>query len=175
VQRVTPRGRALRSTCGLLLAAAAVAAASPSDRVALSLQENPVEVARAAIDAARASIDVVVYKFDERELRKALKRAIGRGVRVRIVADADEAQSKGSEVHRVQRAGAAVALWRRGKLHAKFAIVDGRRVLTGSYNWTSSAEESNVELLLNLDDPRDVEQFERAFETLWSAAGGGNG
>ena len=48
-------------------------------------------------------------------------------------------------------------------------------MLTGSYNWTSSAEESNVELLLNLDDPRDVEQFEWAFETLWSAAGGGNG
>ena len=155
--------------CGLLLAVGS-AAASLTDKVVLSLDENPVQITRTEIDAAAESIDVVVYKFDERLLRKAVERAIKRGVAVRIVADRDEARRKGSELRRMERDGARVALWRRGKLHAKFTIIDGKRVLTGSYNWTSSAAESNVELLVSLDDPGDVKQFEQAFETLWSAA-----
>jgi len=163
------------AVAGCLLLGAPDGTADLGDKVTLSLQENPVQVARAEIDAAAESIDVVVYKFDERVLRKALERAIERGVRVRILADLDEARSKGSEVQRVQRAGARVALWRRGKLHAKFTIIDGKRVLTGSYNWTASASESNVELLVDLGNPDDVKQFEQAFETLWGIASGQGG
>jgi len=170
MHRASARRCCLAFACGLLLAGAGSALARVTDEVVLSLDGNPIQITRAEIDAATESIDVVVYKFDERVLRKAIERAIERGVAVRIVADRDEARRKGSELRRVQRAGARVALWWRGKLHAKFTLIDGKRVLTGSYNWTSSASGSNVELLVGLDDPDDVKQFEQAFEKLWSAA-----
>jgi phosphatidylserine/phosphatidylglycerophosphate/cardiolipin synthase-like enzyme len=62
-----------------------------------------------------------------------------------------------------------VRLWQpgQGKLHAKCLIVDGQRVLSGSFNWTKSAAESNVELLLAFENPGTVKKFSVLFERLW--------
>lgn len=43
--------------------------------------------------------------------------------------------------------------WTQGKLHAKLLIIDESSVLTGSYNWTKSAEGDNVELMLEFTAP----------------------
>jgi phosphatidylserine/phosphatidylglycerophosphate/cardiolipin synthase-like enzyme len=56
---------------------------------------------------------------------------------------------------------------KKGKLHAKCLIIDGSRVLTGSFNWTDSASESNVELLLFSDDALVAQEFQKIFERLW--------
>ena len=52
------------------------------------------------------------------------------------------------------------------------AVIDGRRVLTGSYNWTENARRGNVEVLMSLREPEAVERFAEIFETLWEDAGG---
>jgi mitochondrial cardiolipin hydrolase len=49
-----------------------------------------------------------------------------------------------------------------GRNHNKFAVIDGRKVLTGSYNWTFKAE-SNWENLLILDCP----ELAKAYESEW--------
>jgi phosphatidylserine/phosphatidylglycerophosphate/cardiolipin synthase-like enzyme len=48
-------------------------------------------------------------------------------------------------------------------LHNKFAVIDGRRILTGSFNWTNSAEDRNRENLLVLD----CEELARRYEQEW--------
>ena len=53
-------------------------------------------------------------------------------------------------------------------MHHKFAIIDNRLLLTGSYNWTFSANNRNDENLLIIDDPELIEVFENQFENLWS-------
>jgi phosphatidylserine/phosphatidylglycerophosphate/cardiolipin synthase-like enzyme len=50
-----------------------------------------------------------------------------------------------------------------GRNHNKFAIIDGRRVLTGSYNWTLKSEE-NWENLLILDCPALAKSYESEWE-----------
>ncbi len=122
------------------------------------------------IDAADETIDAVVYKFDEASVRRSLRRALDRGVRVRLLADATEARSSGSLVQDLARAGARVRLWKRGKLHAKFAVVDGQLAIAGSFNWTRSARRGNVEVALALDDPASVKRMQELFERLWDEA-----
>ena len=57
-----------------------------------------------------------------------------------------------------------------GLMHDKFAIFDERQVVTGSYNWTRSAEHSNYENVLIEDDPEIVRKYHRQFSLLWSKA-----
>ena len=52
-------------------------------------------------------------------------------------------------------------------MHNKFAIIDNRLLLTGSYNWTFSANHRNDENLMVIDDPDTIAQFQNYFEKLW--------
>ena len=49
------------------------------------------------------------------------------------------------------------------------ALVDGRLLLTGSYNWTYAAASSNCENALATDDGFFVQSYEREFARLWGA------
>jgi len=111
----------------------------------------------------------LVYKFDNKTILKAIEQAVARGVTVRLLVDGSEAKRKRSQAQDAKKAGAEVRRWKpkKGKLHAKCLIIDGSRVLTGSFNWTDSASESNVELLLFSDDAPVAQEFQEVFERLW--------
>jgi phosphatidylserine/phosphatidylglycerophosphate/cardiolipin synthase-like enzyme len=53
-------------------------------------------------------------------------------------------------------------------MHHKFAIIDNRILLTGSYNWTFSANHRNDENLMVIDDPEIIEIFQNQFINLWT-------
>ncbi len=61
---------------------------------------------------------------------------------------------------------------RGSKMHHKFAILDGRAAVTGSYNWTLESEEKNYENFVILHDREQLEAYRREFELLWEEAGG---
>jgi phosphatidylserine/phosphatidylglycerophosphate/cardiolipin synthase-like enzyme len=53
-------------------------------------------------------------------------------------------------------------------LHHKFAIIDGRTVVTGSHNWSNAANYHNDETLLVIEDnPTVAAHFEREFDRLY--------
>jgi phosphatidylserine/phosphatidylglycerophosphate/cardiolipin synthase-like enzyme len=162
----------------LIVAAAVSCVACPgpgaeAPDVSLSQERDPVRATSLAIDAARASVSAVVYKFDEPKLLRAVTESVSRGVRVRLLVDGEEAGRARSLAARARAAGADVRRWpaELGKLHAKFTVVDGERVLAGSFNWTRSAARNNVEVLIEFDDPVTAQRFAELFERLWSRAG----
>jgi phosphatidylserine/phosphatidylglycerophosphate/cardiolipin synthase-like enzyme len=53
-------------------------------------------------------------------------------------------------------------------MHHKFAIIDNRLLLTGSYNWTLSANNRNDENLMAIDDPEIIKIFQNQFVNLWT-------
>jgi len=53
-------------------------------------------------------------------------------------------------------------------MHNKFAIIDNRLLLTGSYNWTFSANNRNDENLMVIDDPEIIEIFQNQYINLWT-------
>lgn len=57
-----------------------------------------------------------------------------------------------------------------GLMHNKFAVVDDSIVLTGSFNWTRSAEGANNENLLKITSPDLAAQYAEEFSELWAMA-----
>ena len=145
----------------------------PSTRAKVSISGtlDPIERTATAIRKARTSVQAVVYKFDRRLILRAFKTALKRGVIVRLLVDSWQIKgrmAKGSNVKAAAKLGAQVRVWEHGKLHAKFAILDGNFVLSGSYNWTKSAAKRNTELLLMFDGRKTVRQFDKLFKRLWT-------
>ncbi len=52
-------------------------------------------------------------------------------------------------------------------MHHKFAVVDGRLLITGSLNWTLTAVQSNMENVLVTEEPDLVQPFIKEFHRLW--------
>ena len=126
----------------------------------------------ALIQKSQTSIDLAIFEFSSPLLAEALRHAHERGVTVRLLLDshsgkkdAAEGSMAGLDVRELAgREG------HRGLMHDKFAIFDEQLVVTGSYNWTRSAEHSNYENVLIEDDPEVVSKYHRQFSLLWNKA-----
>jgi phosphatidylserine/phosphatidylglycerophosphate/cardiolipin synthase-like enzyme len=55
-------------------------------------------------------------------------------------------------------------------LHHKVIIIDERTVITGSYNFTNSAERDNDENLVIVDDPNLARAYLDEFERVYAQA-----
>ena len=121
---------------------------------------------------ARRAVDVCVFTITDDRLASALLDAHGRGIAVRILTDDAKAEDLGSDVDRLAQAGIPVRIDRSPfHMHHKFAVADGKSVLTGSYNWTRGAARDNEENLIVTDEPRLIAAFVTAFERLWARLG----
>lgn len=54
------------------------------------------------------------------------------------------------------------------KLHHKVGIIDNKKVIVGSYNWTLSANEENDENVIVVSNADIADLFTRAFDELWN-------
>lgn len=112
------------------------------------------------IDSARSRVDVLAYSFTSPAITKALLDALHRGVKVRVVVDwksnvADDRSGKArAALAALVVAGADVRTIRAYAIHHdKVVIVDDRTVETGSFNFSSAAEQRNSEnVLVNWDN-----------------------
>lgn len=103
---------------------------------------------------ARKTVLVQAYGFTSRPIADALIAARGRGVAVRVVVDRSNRTARGSQAVRCALAGVPVLYDGRHRIaHNKVVVIDDDTVITGSYNFTASAE-SNAENLLVLIDRR---------------------
>lgn len=110
------------------------------------------------ISEARSSIHVQAYLLTSRSIAKALLQAHQRGLRVLILADAE--MVRGSDSSQIPKlAAAGIPVWledRYANAHNKVMVLDveGRHptLITGSYNYTWSAQARNAENLLILRD-----------------------
>lgn len=118
---------------------------------------------------AKRSIDVCVYTISDDRLTEALVDAQRRGLKVRILSDNHKVHDSGSDVHRLRDRGIDVRLDDTDfHMHHKFALFDGARLASGSFNWTRGASTGNEENLVVTDDVRLVRSFGAKFEQLWT-------
>jgi len=120
-----------------------------------------------AIDASRLTVDVAAYRLDSFELRTAFLRALDRGVRVRLVMEADDLES--SDVQALLRAGVPVISdGPDGRMHSKFMVIDGDEVWTGSMNFTYSGTYFDNNNLLRIRSKELAADFTSEFEEMFS-------
>lgn len=53
-------------------------------------------------------------------------------------------------------------------MHHKFCVIDNEVVITGSYNWTASADKRNNENLLVIHDAKIAQEYSAEFNRLWN-------
>ncbi|MFM8936190.1 MAG: phospholipase D-like domain-containing protein, partial [Vulcanococcus sp.] len=85
--------------------------------------------------------------------------------------DRDCRLEAGNQPLRTPLAGVGIARLPGGdKLHHKFAVIDNRTVITGSFNWSPSAAHQNDEVLLVIESPLLAAHFRREMDRLWRGA-----
>ena len=128
---------------------------------------------------AKKEIDIAMYILTDRKLSNALIQAKERGVEVRILLDAKSAKEIEYSKHyflstkevavRLDNTHKSYGDKHQGIMHNKFAIIDSEILITGSYNWTHSAEKLNDEnLLIIKDDKKLIRKFKDKFAKLWN-------
>jgi phosphatidylserine/phosphatidylglycerophosphate/cardiolipin synthase-like enzyme len=125
----------------------------------------------AELRRAEREVCVALFRLTSDRLVQALGDARRRGVPVRVLLDAaqaDEAlvarlRSRAVDVRRVTPRGDAQT-----RFHHKYAVLDGRTVVTGSYNWTVQGDMSNHENLVILRDEKTAAAFRGNFEGVWN-------
>ena len=121
----------------------------------------------AALDSATRSLDICVFTITDDQITARIRNAAKRKVNVRIITDNDKALDLGSDVHALWTSGLNVRVDDTiAHMHHKFAIVDGRRVITGSFNWTRGAG-TNHENLFICADKKTVASYQAEFNRLW--------
>ncbi len=128
-----------------------------------------------AINRAHRSIDIAMYEFTSRETAQALVAAKKRQVKVTIVLDIAQIKERYSKGRYLISKGFNVKFHMGpGLMHDKFAVIDDEEVLTGSFNWTSSADRKNAENLLIIKDQKLAQKYEKQFRLLWGQSGEGS-
>ena len=136
--------------------------------VYFSLSDNPQRAIIKKINQAEAFINIAMYIFTDKEIALPLINAQKRGVKVRVYLDKSQIESSYSVSRLLVQKGLKVRVSTNNYImHHKFAVIDNRLVLTGSYNWTFSANNRNDENLMAIDEPEIIEIFENQFVNLW--------
>jgi mitochondrial cardiolipin hydrolase len=118
--------------------------------------------------SARASIDISVFTISDDRLTDAILAAHNRGAKVRLITDNDKARDQGSDIFHLIDQGVPVRMdASENHMHHKFAIIDKKILVNGSFNWTRSATDYNQENILVTDEPKLVSAYLNEFEELW--------
>lgn len=122
------------------------------------------------IDNAKSSIMLLGYSFTSKTISDALVRAKNRGVKVRIVLDHSQKTQKSSKepVESLLAGKIEVRFDHSVKIaHNKIIMIDEEQTITGSYNWTYSAEFKNAENLVFIRSQAVTKKYTDYFERRW--------
>ena len=113
-----------------------------------------------ALTAAKTSVLVQAYSFTSAPIAKALVDAHKRGVKIQVILDRSNRTANYSAADFVAHAGIPTFIDDKHSIaHNKILVIDGRIVITGSFNFTKAAEEHNAENLLVIDDSALAERY----------------
>lgn len=127
-----------------------------------------------AIGRANKKIEIAIFSLYSPKVAAALIAAKGKGVAVRVVADAGQSR-RSQAVRSLADAGIGLRLSSGrgdglGVMHHKWALIDGALLMSGSYNFSQNAELYNFENDLFTTEPAETGAFGGEFSALWKQA-----
>jgi phosphatidylserine/phosphatidylglycerophosphate/cardiolipin synthase-like enzyme len=132
-------------------------------RVYFSLHGGATDALVEELGKAKASIIVQAYSFTSAPIAQALKDASKRSVKVRVVLDKSQRGERYTSATFLVRAGIPVWIDASHQI-AHNKVMDGETVVTGSFNFTKAAEQSNAENMLILKDSGLAEIYTKNWE-----------
>ena len=147
-------------------------AAMPKMKVLFSPQGGISKEVSRLIQAARVEIAVAAYAFSSKYMGNALVTAKNRGIKNRLILDKDNAEKDYTIDEWLIQQGIDTRFIqvKNGCMHHKFMIIDGKILITGSYNFTNDSEFRNYEAAIFTKDKTLLQSFAAEFERLWQLA-----
>ncbi|MBN2011999.1 hypothetical protein JW960_21910 [candidate division KSB1 bacterium] len=154
---------------------------SPStvDEQKLSINKSPVQVLFASEDdvadhlvtilkAANYSIRFMAFSFTQDDMGNAIIERSKHGVDVMGIFENTGSETKYSELARLYNAGLPMRQdTNKGIFHHKVIIIDGKTVVTGSFNFSDNANKSNDENVLIISNKAIADEYLKEFERRW--------
>lgn len=124
----------------------------------------------AMVASARASVDVAAYALNNEKITNALLAVDRNKIHLRILADKLQASGKNSRVKQLHNAGVDIRVHSVHRIqHNKYVVVDDKKIMTGSFNFTESASKHNAENCVFITDNQPVaDAYQRNFNKLWT-------
>ena len=147
--------------------------ADPAPVIHYAPVENLEQADVALIDRAGHEIDIAAYVLTDWPVMRALIRAAGRGVRVRIYLNGGRiGEREPTPPFRELLANPEIEMRfkRRGSplMHLKSYQIDGRWLRTGAANFSASGLKRQDNDLLVIDSQAAAEEFKRRFESIFA-------
>lgn len=137
----------------------------------------------AELRAASTSIRIAMYNLTSATIMKTLveiKKA--KGIDIKLLIDENMSKSVGDrlaplyeamrtsgiEIRTVKLSPRSEKEEDTPRFHHKFCVVDNATLITGSYNWTVLADESNHENILIVRDKAIAKTYAGQFDRIWS-------
>lgn len=122
-----------------------------------------------AIYKAQSSILVQAYSFTSAPIAKALVEAHRRGIDVKVILDKSQSRARYSSTKFLQHAGIPTYIdYKPAIAHNKVMIIDGKTVITGSFNFTSAAQNKNAENLLIINNSTIAAQYSNNWQNRYA-------
>ena len=125
------------------------------------------------LEAATVQINVAVAWFTDKEIFDVLCKKAQSGVKVFVVLMADDINCGAGRLNftRLENLGGKVTFLPASSqdvplMHHKFCVIDGRTVLTGSYNWSKKARSNDENITVVWDAAEFAYKYLNVFEEL---------
>lgn len=152
------------------LAQASVAALfSPNGGIKKTIQQE--------LSLAKDHVDIAMYSFSDAALVAQVKSLAEAGIKVRLILDS---ANKNKDKSAAFEAAGIDLRYVSFVMHHKFALVDGPQnggdtrkatLMSGSYNWASSAEYAyDEDFLVYKSEPAIILAYQAEFNALWNKA-----
>ena len=132
--------------------------------------ENIQQIISSELLKSRKSIYVAVAWFTDVRLLQILEDKAKEGVKIKILFVADDINNQCDvDFSNLESLGGKIFPLSTNELlmHNKFCIIDNETVITGSYNWTNKAANSNLENIMLITGNFEVcEQYQNNFNKI---------
>jgi phosphatidylserine/phosphatidylglycerophosphate/cardiolipin synthase-like enzyme len=140
----------------------------PQNEVYFSPENECASAIIKKLESATSNIRICVFTISDNRIADTIVQRARDGIRVYIITDDEKTYDYGSDIRRLADAGIDVRVdYSDHHMHHKFAVLDKACAITGSYNWTRSADEYNHENILITRDKAVVEAYLKEFHRLW--------
>ncbi|KAI9269803.1 hypothetical protein BY458DRAFT_510474 [Sporodiniella umbellata] len=121
------------------------------------------------LNSATKTIDICVFAFTDDDVADVLIAAKKRNVAIRIITDNQQAAGKGADAKRLSESYGIPFKTDHttGYMHNKFAMIDNKTLINGSFNWSKGARFKNRENVMITNIPFCIQEFQKQFDALW--------
>jgi len=121
------------------------------------------------LGSAASTLDICVFTITDDRISNVILQVHKKGGNVRIITDNDTSVALGSDIQKFRDNGITVKMdVSPFHMHHKFAVIDKKLLINGSFNWTTSASSNNCENVMVTNNKDFVSEFSKHFDIMWN-------